>query len=98
IYLTYTVAETLLLKLAGMNFFDAINHSLSTLSTGGFSTKNSSMAYWNDQPLIQYIVILFMFLGGSNFVLGYYAFKGKVQKVIMDEEFKYYTIFVAFFA
>ncbi|HUH45868.1 MAG TPA: potassium transporter TrkG, partial [Arenibacter sp.] len=98
IYLSYTLIETVLLKLAGMTFFDAINHSLSTVSTGGFSTKNASMAHWNDQPLIQYIVILFMFLGGSNFVLGYYAFKGKIQKVIKDEEFKYYAIFVSFFA
>lgn len=93
IYFGYTVAETILLKLAGMSFFDAINHSLATLSTGGFSTKNASLAYWNNQPLIQYIVILFMFLAGSNFVLSYYAFKGKVQKVLRDEEFKYYTIF-----
>ncbi|MDX1328817.1 MAG: potassium transporter TrkG, partial [Arenibacter sp.] len=97
IYFAYTVAETILLKLAGMNFFDAINHSLATLSTGGFSTKNDSMAYWNDQPLIQYIVILFMFLAGSNFVLSYYAFKGKVQKVIKDEEFKFYSIFTGCF-
>ncbi len=97
IYFGYTVAETLLLKLAGMSFFDAINHSLATLSTGGFSTKNASLAYWNDQPLIQYIVILFMFLAGSNFVLSYYAFKGKVQKVLKDEEFKYYTIFIISF-
>ncbi|WP_026812170.1 TrkH family potassium uptake protein [Arenibacter certesii] len=98
IYFSYTVAETILLKLAGMSFFDAINHSLATLSTGGFSTKNASMAYWNDQPLVQYIVILFMFLAGSNFVLSYYAFKGKVQKVIMDEEFKVYSILVVCFA
>ncbi len=97
IYFGYTVAETILLKLAGMSFFDAINHSLATLSTGGFSTKNLSTAYWNDQPLIQYIIILFMFLAGSNFVLSYYAFKGKVQKVLMDEEFKFYTIFVIAF-
>ncbi len=97
IYFGYTVAETILLKLAGMSFFDAINHSLATLSTGGFSTKNASLAYWNDQPLIQYIVILFMFLAGSNFVLSYYAFKGKVQKVLKDEEFKYYTIFIISF-
>ncbi|MEJ1224059.1 TrkH family potassium uptake protein [Sediminicola sp. 1XM1-17] len=93
IYFGYTVAETMLLKLAGMSFFDAINHSLATLSTGGFSTKNASLAYWNDQPLIQYIVILFMFLAGSNFVLSYYAFKGKVQKILMDEEFRFYSIF-----
>ncbi|MBU2995042.1 TrkH family potassium uptake protein [Cellulophaga baltica] len=97
IYFGYTIAETILLKLAGMSFFDAINHSLATLSTGGFSTKNLSTAYWNDNPLIQYIIILFMFLAGSNFVLSYYAFKGKVQKVLMDEEFKFYTIFVVGF-
>lgn len=97
IYVGYTLAETLLLKLAGMTFFDAINHSLATLSTGGFSTKNASLAYWNDQPLIQYIVILFMFLAGSNFVLSYFAFKGKVQRVIKDEEFKFYSVFIAVF-
>ena len=74
IYVSYTAAETLLLKLAGMSFFDAINHFLSTLSTGGFSTKNASLAYWNNNPLIQYIVILFMFLAGTNFVLSYYFF------------------------
>ena len=60
IYVAYTLVETLLLKLAGMSFFDAINHSLSTLSTGGFSTKNASIAYWNDQPIIQYIIAFFM--------------------------------------
>lgn len=97
IYFGYTVAETILLKLAGMSFFDAINHALATLSTGGFSTKNASLAYWNDQPLIQYIVILFMFLAGSNFVLSYFAFKGKVQRVLKDEEFKYYSIFILLF-
>lgn len=98
IYVGYTVAETLLLKLAGMTVFDAINHSLATLSTGGFSTKNASLAYWNDQPLIQYIVILFMFLAGTNFVLSYFAFKGKVQKVLMDEEFRFYALFVVAFS
>ncbi len=94
IYFGYTVAETVLLKIAGMSFFDAINHSLATLSTGGFSTKNASIAYWNDQPLIQYIIMFFMVLAGSNFVLSYFAFKGKVQKVLKDEEFKVYMIFI----
>ncbi len=97
IYFGYTVAETILLKLAGMSFFDALNHSLATLSTGGFSTKNASLAYWNDQPLIQYIVILFMFLAGSNFVISYFAFKGKLQRVFKDEEFKYYLGFIVVF-
>lgn len=97
IYVGYTIAETILLKFAGMSFFDALNHSLATLSTGGFSTKNASLAYWNDQPLIQYIVIFFMFLAGSNFVLSYFAFKGKIQRVLMDEEFKYYFTFILIF-
>ncbi|MFV0540561.1 MAG: TrkH family potassium uptake protein [Aestuariibaculum sp.] len=97
IYFGYTAAETLLLKLAGMSFFDAINHSMATLSTGGFSTKNASIAYWNHKPLIQYIVILFMFLAGANFVLSYFAFKGRIQKIIQDDEFKLYFRFVAVF-
>ncbi len=98
IYVGYTVAETILLKLAGMSFFDAVNHSMATLSTGGFSTKNASIAYWNDQPLIQYIIMVFMFLAGGNFVLSYFAFKGKVRKVIHDEEFKYYSILILLFS
>ncbi|WP_298346106.1 potassium transporter TrkG [uncultured Algibacter sp.] len=97
IYFGYTAAETLLLSVAGMSFFDAINHALCTLSTGGFSTKNASVAYWNGQPIIQYIIILFMFLAGTNFVLSYFAFKGKVQKIIKDDEFKLYFWFIAIF-
>jgi len=97
IYLGYTIAESILLKLAGMSYFDAINHSMATLSTGGFSTKNASLAYWNDQPLIEYIVIVFMFLAGSNFVLSYFAFKGKIQRVLKDEEFRSYVGFIIVF-
>ena len=97
IYFGYTAAETLLLNVAGMSFFDAINHALCTLSTGGFSTKNASVAHWNGDPIIQYIIILFMFLAGTNFVLSYFAFKGKVQKIIRDEEFKLYFQFIAIF-
>ncbi|NNE01780.1 MAG: TrkH family potassium uptake protein, partial [Eudoraea sp.] len=67
------------------------------LSTGGFSTKNASLAYWNNQPLIQYIVIFFMFLAGSNFVLSYFAFKGKVQKILKDEEFKFFGLLIILF-
>ncbi len=97
IYFGYTATETLLLSVAGMSFFDAINHALCTLSTGGFSTKNASVAYWNGQPIIQYIIIFFMFLAGTNFVLSYFAFKGKVQKIIKDDEFKLYFWFIAIF-
>lgn len=77
-----------------MSFFDAINHSLATLSTGGFSTKNASIAFWNDRPLIQYIISLFMFLAGANFVLSYFAFKGKFSKILKDDEFKTYFFMI----
>ena len=97
IYFSYTAIETVLLRIAGMNFFDAINHSMCTLSTGGFSTKNASLAHYNGEPIIQYIVIVFMFLAGMNFVLSYFAFKGKIQKILQDEEFKLYFKFVAIF-
>lgn len=94
IYFGFTAAETIALNLAGMSFFDAINHAMSTLSTGGFSTKNASVAHWNDTPLIQYIIMFFMLLAGMNFVLSYFAFKGKVQKIIKDEEFRLYMLFI----
>ncbi len=94
IYFSLTVAEAILLKVAGMGVFDAVNHAMCTLSTGGFSTKNASVAYWNNQPVIQYIIIIFMFLAGTNFVLSYYAFKGKFKKVFYDEELKIYFIII----
>lgn len=97
IYVGYTIAETILLKLAGMSMFDAVNHSLSTLSTGGFSTKNASIAFYNDQPIIQYIIILFMFLAGTNFVLSYFMFKAKFRKIFQDQEFRFYAISIILF-
>lgn len=98
IYVGFTAIETVLLKIAGMGWFDAVNHALSTLSTGGFSTKNASTAYWNDNPAIQWIIIVFMFIAGANFVLSYFAFKGKFSKVWRDTEFKWYTGFVVGFS
>ena len=97
IYFGYTAAETVLLNFAGMSFFDALNQSMSTLSTGGFSTKNDSISYWNDTPLVQYIIILFMFLAGANFVLSYFGFKGNIRKIFKDEEFKLYVKFILIF-
>lgn len=90
IYVILTFAEFFLLKVAGMTWFDAINHAMATVSTGGFSTKNSSIAFYNSMPLVQYIVIFFMLVAGTNFVLTYFALKGKIQKVFKSEEFKYY--------
>ena len=98
IYLTYTILQTILLYSAGMTIFDAVNHAMSTISTGGFSTKSESIAFWNDKPLIQYIIIIFMFLAGTNFVLSYFAFTRKFQKIFQDEEFKLYSRFIIFFS
>jgi trk system potassium uptake protein TrkH len=90
IYVTLTFAQFLLLKVAGMTWFDAINHAMATMSTGGFSTKNNSIAFYNNLPFVQYIIIFFMLVAGTNFVLTYFALKGKIQKVFKSEEFKYY--------
>lgn len=96
IYVGFTLAETLLLWFAGMSFFDAINHAMSTVSTGGFSTKNASVAYWNHQPLIQYIILFFMFVAGVNFVLSYFALTGQLNKIRKDEEFRFYSRIILF--
>ena len=97
IYVILTAAETILLLFGGMNLFDAINHSFATIATGGFSTKQSSIAYWNS-PYIQYIITLFMILSGINFSLYYFGFKNKLQKVKENEELKYYMITLFGFA
>ncbi|CAA0241431.1 TrkH family potassium uptake protein [Tenacibaculum maritimum] len=90
IYVLLTFVQFLLLKIAGMSWFDAINHAMATVSTGGFSTKNNSIAFWNGMPMVQYIIIFFMFIAGTNFVLTYFALKGKIQKAFQNEEFRYY--------
>ncbi|OIQ37951.1 MAG: potassium transporter [Bacteroidetes bacterium MedPE-SWsnd-G1] len=90
IYFSLTITEFFLLKIAGMTWFDAINHAMSTLSTGGFSTKNASVAHWNHMPMVQYIIIFFMFIAGTNFIVTYFAFKGKWRRVVNNEEFKWY--------
>lgn len=96
IYLIFTVAEALLLWTAGMELFDAVCHSFTTMATGGFSTKQASVAHWSS-PAIQYIITIFMFLAGTNFTLSYLAMRGKFRRVFTDEEFKYYGLFVVGF-
>ncbi len=92
IYFGLTVLLYLILWLySGMTSFDAINHAMTTMSTGGFSTKNASIAHW-DSPGVQYPIILFMFLAGSNFTILYYLFKGKFEKVFFNEEFRTYFL------
>ena len=93
IYISFTILETILLWIGGMTFFDAINHSFTTMATGGFSTKQANIAYW-DSPFIQYVTIIFMFFGGTNFILFCILLKGKFKAVLKDEEFKYYSFFI----
>ncbi len=92
IYFSLTFTEFFLLKFAGMTWFDAINHAMTTMSTGGFSTKSASLAHWNGTPVVQYIITAFMIIAGTNFILTYFALKGKIRKVFNSEEFKYYFL------
>ncbi len=97
IYVGLTFVETIALHLAGMSIFDAINHSMSNIATGGFSTKNNSLAYWNSIPQIQYIIIFFMILAGTNYLLIYSVFIGKFRKLFNNTEFIWYLSFIAVF-
>lgn len=90
IYVGLTVAASLLFWAGGMTFYDAVNHGLTTLATGGFSTKNASMAFY-ESPFIQYTAIVFMFLAGTNFTLIYFGLHGRFRKVFKSDEFKAYT-------
>ena len=90
IYISLTLTETVLLMLGGMSFYDAINHGLTTMATGGFSPKNASIAFY-DSPYLQYVITVFMFFAGTNFTLTYFMLKGKITKVWANEEFRYYV-------
>lgn len=90
IYLGLTITETILLWVGGMTFYDAINHGLTTMATGGFSTKNASIAYFTS-PFIQYVIILFMFLAGTNFTMTYLVLHKDFKKVLNNEEFRFYA-------
>lgn len=94
IYFGLTGALTAILWLEGMSFFDAINHAFATLSTGGFSTKQASIAAF-DSKLIEYTLIVFMFLAGMNFTLHYFAIKRNFIDIFNNEEFRLYTGFIA---
>ncbi len=89
IYLSFTVIQTVLLKLAGMGWIDALSHAFSTVGTGGFSSKNTSIAYY-DSPAIEWICIVFMLLAGVNFSLYYYAATGKFRDIMENSELKAY--------
>jgi len=89
VYLMLTVAQILFLLLGGMNLFDSVCHSFSTISTGGFSTKQTSIAFYNS-PYIEYVTSIFMILSGLNFTLFFYVKKGKIKKAFFDDELKWF--------
>lgn len=93
VYLALTMLLFLALYLAGMSGYDALNHALTAMATGGFSTKNASIAAF-EQPIIHYILIGGMFIAGTNFTLLYYAFRGRFRKIWQSDEFKTYVIFI----
>lgn len=96
IYTLFTFVEIILLVIGGMSWFDAVNHSFTTMATGGYSTKQASIAAY-PSPFIQYVIIAFMFIAGANFSLSYLALQGKLKKIWQNEEFRYYATFVAIF-
>lgn len=96
IYVLLTGVEAVLLKFAGMTWLDAVNHSFTTMSTGGFSTKNASIAAYNSAA-IEYIITGFMLIGGVNFSMLYYLFKGMFSKAFTNEEFRVYLGVTFFF-
>ncbi|HPR63389.1 MAG TPA: potassium transporter TrkG [Thermoanaerobaculia bacterium] len=95
IYGVLTVFETLFLMLAGMNFFESLCHTFGTLATGGFSTRNTSIAAY-DSVAIESIIILFMIAAGVNFSLYYQAIQGSIKNILKNTEFKVYIGLVAF--
>lgn len=99
IYFSLSFLLAALLILGGMDVFDSLCHTFSTMSTGGFSTKNTSIGAYG--PYIQWVITFFMFLAGTNFTLHYLAVNGKFQRYLKNEEFIVYllscTLLVAVF-
>lgn len=89
VYVALTAVLAFLYLVGGMGPFDAINHSFSTLATGGFSTRNTSMVEMS--PFIQWVTILFMYLAGVNYALHFRALGGDIQ-YFRDEEWKFFTV------
>jgi trk system potassium uptake protein TrkH len=93
IYFGLTLMAMVLLRVAGMTWFDAVNHALTTVASGGFSTHNDSIAGFS--PLIQYIIIVFMFITGVNYTLLYFGLNGKFQRLLHNEELRFYSGIIA---
>ena len=98
VYIILTLACALSYMFFGMDWFDAINYSMSTTGTGGFATHNASIAHFQS-PGIEYSAILFGFLSGTNFTLLYFTMaKLRFRELFMNSEFRLYFILVAAFS
>tara|TARA_B110000211_G_scaffold59109_1_gene66187 strand:- start:3735 stop:5372 length:1638 start_codon:yes stop_codon:yes gene_type:complete len=94
LYIFLTVFEFLLLYFTGaMDLFDSINHALTTMPSGGFSTHDASIGFY-DSFLVESIIILFMFLAGVNFTLLWFIRDGDFKRAFGDEEFRNYVIYI----
>ena len=93
VYLGLTILETFLLIVAGLSFFDAINHSFATIATGGFSTKNLSVSYYNSIS-VELIIIIFMVLSGVHFGLTFNTITGNKKNLLRSSIFKAYIAFL----
>lgn len=91
VYVILTALETLLLMAGNMSFYDALCHAFATLATGGFSTRNASIAAYNS-AYIDWVITLFMFMAGVNFSLHYYALRGRLGEYFRNEEFRFYLL------
>ena len=90
VYILLTIIESALLKVGGMGLFDAVCHSMTTTATGGFSTKQESIAYWHS-PYIEYVVSLFMLFSAINFSLYIVVIKGRWKALCQNVEFKWFA-------
>ncbi|MDH8701646.1 trk system potassium uptake protein TrkH [Dysgonomonadaceae bacterium PH5-43] len=93
IYVAFTIITVLLLWLGPMNTFDAICHGFTAISTGGFSTKQESIAFWNSS-YVEIVLIVAMLVGAINFPLLYFLFQGKIKKFAKDEELRWFISIV----
>jgi len=92
IYFILTLIQTSLLMFGGMDLFEGLCHAFGTMATGGFSTRNDSIASFS--PYIQYVIIVFMILAGTNFTLHYMAVSGAFASVTRNDEFRYYMAII----
>ena len=93
IYIGLTIVTTLALKFAGMRWFDALNHAMSACATGGFSTKNASVGFY-DSPLIEWVLIVAMFLSSLHYGLIYSTFTRKSNNIFRSEVVRVYVAII----